>query len=215
MGLKILLVDDHTLVRAGLRALVASLPGVDTVLEAGDGDEALKRLEQERPDIVLTDIQMPKLNGLEIVSRLHDSKSKTKVIVISMHANEEYVFRALKNGAAGYLLKDAPPDELERAIRAAMLGERYLDSRIAPKVNDYMRRAGLGQDPLDSLTPRQREVLQLVVQGYSNKDIAGTLEVSVKTVEAHRAQIMETLNLKDVPGLVRFAIRNGLISAEG
>lgn len=214
MGLKILLVDDHTLVRAGLRALVASLPNVDAVLEAGDGDEALKLLREEKPDIVLTDIQMPKLNGLEIVSRLHHEKSKSKAIVISMHANEEYVFRALKNGAAGYLLKDAPPDELEQAIRAAMLGERYLDSRIAPKVNDYMRRAGLGQDPLDSLTPRQREVLQLVVQGYSNKDIASHLDVSVKTVEAHRAQIMETLELKDVPGLVRFAIRNGLISAE-
>jgi DNA-binding NarL/FixJ family response regulator len=214
MGLVILLVDDHTLVRAGLRALVSSLPNVDTVLEAGDGDEALKLLESKKPDIVLTDIQMPKLNGLEIVSRLHQSKSKTKAIVISMYANEEYVFRAIKNGAAGYLLKDAPPEELEQAIRAAMLGERYLDSRIAPKVNDYLRRAGLGQDPLDTLTPRQREVLQLVVQGYSNKDIAGLLEVSIKTVEAHRAQIMETLDLHDLPGLVRFAIRNGLISAE-
>jgi RNA polymerase sigma factor (sigma-70 family) len=130
-----------------------------------------------------------------------------------MHANEEYVFRALKNGAAGYLLKDAPPEELELAIRAAMLGERHLDSRIAPKVNEYMRRAGL-YDPLDTLTPRQREVLQLVVQGYTNKDIAERLEVSVKTVEAHRSQIMETLALRDVPGLVRFAIRHGLISAD-
>jgi RNA polymerase sigma factor (sigma-70 family) len=213
MGLKILLVDDHTLVRAGLRSLLSNLPNVDRVLEAGDGDEALKLLETEQPDIVLTDIQMPRLNGLEIVSRLHQHKSKTKAIVISMHANEEYVFRALKNGAAGYLLKDAPPEELELAIRAAMLGERHLDSRIAPKVNEYMRRAGL-YDPLDTLTPRQREVLQLVVQGYTNKDIAERLEVSVKTVEAHRSQIMETLALRDVPGLVRFAIRHGLISAD-
>lgn len=214
MGLKVLLVDDHTLVRAGLRVLIASLPNIDTVLEAGDGDEALKLLECEKPDIVLTDIQMPKLSGLEIVSRLHGNKSKTKVIVISMYANEEYILRALKNGAAGYLLKDAPPQELELALRAAMRGERYLDSRLAPKLDDYLRRTGLAQDPLDTLTPRQREVLQLVVQGYTNKDIAQALEVSIKTVEAHRAQISETLNIKDVPGLVRFAIRNGLISAE-
>jgi DNA-binding NarL/FixJ family response regulator len=214
MGLRILLVDDHTLVRAGLRALVSNLPNVDTVLEAGDGDEALKLLETETPDIILTDIQMPKLNGLEIVSRVQQSKSKTKVIVISMYANEEYVLRALKNGAAGYLLKDAGPDELGLAIRAAMQGERYLDSRIAPKVDNYLCRAALAQDPLDTLTPRQREVLQLVVQGYSNKEMANMLGVSVKTIEAHRAQVMETLGIADVTGLVRFAIRNGLISAE-
>jgi DNA-binding NarL/FixJ family response regulator len=214
MGLRILLVDDHTLVRAGLRALVSGLPNVDTVLEAGDGDEALKLLETETPDIILTDIQMPKLSGLEIVSRVQQSKSKTRVIVVSMYANEEYILRALKNGALGYLLKDAPSNELELAIRAAMLGERYLDSRLAPKVNDYLRRAALAQDPLESLTPRQREVLQLVVQGYSNKDMAKMLGLSIKTVEAHRAQLMETLNIHDVTGLVRFAIRNGLINAE-
>jgi DNA-binding NarL/FixJ family response regulator len=213
VGLQILLVDDHTLVRAGLRALINSFPNVERVQEAGDGDEALKILETQTFDIILTDIQMPKLNGLEIVARLHEQKSKTRVIVLSMFANEEYVLRALKHGAAGYLLKDAPPEELEQAIRAALLGERYLDSRIAPKVNDYLR-AGFGQDPLDSLTPRQRQVLQLVVQGYTNNDIAHALKVTAKTVEAHRAQIMETLKLRDVPGLVRFAIRHGLISAE-
>lgn len=214
MGLRILLVDDHTLVRAGLRVLISSLPNIETILEAGDGDEALKLLETEQPDIILTDIQMPKLNGLEILSRLRQNKSKTRVIVLSMYANEEYILRALNNGAAGYLLKDAGPNELELAIQAAMRGETYLDSRVSTKLADYMRRAGVSTNPLERLTSRQREVLQLLAQGYSTKDIAKQLDLSVKTVEVHRSQIMNTLEIHDVPGLVRFAIRHGLISAE-
>jgi DNA-binding NarL/FixJ family response regulator len=214
VGLRILLVDDHTLVRAGLRVLVESLPNIESILEAGDGDEALKVLEKHTFDVVLTDIQMPKLSGLEVVSRLHQSKSKSRVIVVSMYANEEYVLRALNNGAAGYLLKDAGPDELALAIGTAMRGDTYVDSRVATKLSDYVRRVGNASNPLDLLTPRQREVLQLVVQGYSTKEIAKTLDVSIKTVEAHRSQLMENLGIEDVTGLVRFAIRHGLISTE-
>lgn len=214
MGIKVLLVDDHTLVRAGLRALVKGLPNIESIMEASDGDEAMKQLALHTFDIVLTDIQMPKLSGLELVLKVQHSKSKTRVIVISMYANEEYILRALKNGASGYLLKDASLEELALAVQTVLRGETYLDSRLASKLTDYMQRVGEASNPLDLLTPRQREVLQLVVQGFTTKDIAGMLELSIKTVEIHRSQLMENLGIHDIPGLVRFAIRHGLISAE-
>jgi DNA-binding NarL/FixJ family response regulator len=214
MGIRILLVDDHTLVRAGLGVLIRSLPNIESVVEAKDGEEALEKLNGFHPDVILTDIQMPKLGGLELLSKLRQSKNKSQVIVISMYANEEYILRALNNGASGYLLKDAGPQELELAIGAAMKGETYLDSRIATKVTDYMRRSGITESPLERLTLRQRDVLRLVAQGLTTKDIAQALDLSVKTIEAHRSQLMETLEIYDIPGLVRFALRYGLIQLD-
>jgi DNA-binding NarL/FixJ family response regulator len=211
MGIRVLLVDDHTLVRAGLRVLISSLPNIESVMESSNGEDAFEKLKAFHPDIILTDIQMPKLSGLELLSKLKQNKVKSRVIVISMYSNEEYILRALNYGASGYLLKDAGPHELELAIGAAMKGETYMDSRIATKVTDYMRRTGITESPLDRLTQRQREVLTLVVQGLTTKDIAQVLNLSVKTIEAYRSQIMEILNIYDIPGLVRFALRHGLI----
>ena len=212
--MRVLLADDHTLVRSGLRELVDKLPGVEAVAEASDGHEAVELTAQLEPDIVLVDIHMPRLNGLEAVVRLKKGFAHVRTVVLSMYANEEYVLRALRSGASGYLLKDAQPEELERAIRTVLLGETYLDTRVAALVADYVRRVGDATSPLQKLTSRQREVLQLVAQGYSTKAVAKELGISVKTAEAHRGQLMNTLDIHDVAGLVHFAIREGLITLE-
>ena len=212
MSVRVLLADDHTLVRSGLRELAGKLPGVEAVAEASDGQEALELTARLAPDVVLVDIHMPRLNGLETIVRLKRDHPRVRSVVLSMYANEEYVLRALRSGASGYLLKDAQPEELGHAIRAVMLGETYLDTRVAAFVADYVRKVEDAGDPLQRLTSRQREVLQLVAQGYSTKGIAKALGVSVRTAEAHRGQIMKTLDIHDVAGLVRFAIREGLIT---
>ena len=212
MSVRVLLADDHTLVRSGLRELADKLPGVEAVAEASDGQEALELTARLAPDVVLVDIHMPRLNGLETIVRLKRDHPRVRSVVLSMYANEEYVLRALRSGASGYLLKDAQPEELGRAIRTVMLGETYLDTRVAAFIADYVRKVEDAGDPLRRLTSRQREVLQLVAQGYSTKGIAKALGVSVKTAEAHRGQIMKTLGIHDVAGLVRFAIREGLIT---
>jgi DNA-binding NarL/FixJ family response regulator len=213
--IRVLLADDHRLVRAGLRALLQSLEGVQVVAEAGNGYEALQLAQQHQPDIVIMDIGMEGLNGLEAAARIVKSTPAPRVIILSMHANEEYVRRSLQAGAAGYLLKGAEPAELELAIHAVMRGESYLTPAVSKQVvQDYLQGSGVKPDPLQDLTPRQREVLQLIAEGNSTKEIAHKLNLSIKTVETHRGELMNRLDIHDVAGLVRYAIRTGLVTPD-
>jgi len=212
---RVLLADDHTLVRAGIRGLVDGLAGFEVVGEASDGHEALRLAETLQPDVVLLDIGMPGLNGLETAARLAKLDATIRVVILSMHISEEYVLQALRAGAAGYLLKGSAVAELEVALRAVVRGETYLSPAVSKRVvDDYVSRTGGAADPLAALTPRQREVLQLVAEGHTSKDIAQRLGVSHRTVEAHRNQLMKRLDVHDVPGLVRFAVRVGLIAGD-
>ncbi len=211
----VLLADNHTLVRAGLRALLQNIQGIRVVAEAGDGREALRLIAAHQPDVVLMDIAMPEMNGLEATARVVKEFPNVRVIILSMHANEEYVLQALRMGAAGYVLKDSGVSELELALRAIAKGETYLSPAVSKHVvADYMRRVGSESSSLEQLTPRQREILQLLVEGRTMKEIAKLLYISVKTVETHRAQLMERLGIHDVAGLVRYAIRMGLVTPE-
>jgi DNA-binding NarL/FixJ family response regulator len=212
--IRVLLVDDHTLVRAGVRSLLKGLGGIEVVAEAGDGREALRLVEEHRPDVVLMDIVMPELNGLDATARVAARFPGVRVLILSMNASEEYVLQALKAGAAGYLLKDNTPAELEQAVRTVAAGGNYLTAAVSRHViAGYLQRAG-GAGPLDRLTPRQREVLQLIAEGNTTKEIAKKLGIGVKTAEAHRTQLMGALDIHDVAGLVRYAIRTGLISPD-
>lgn len=213
--IRVLLADDHRLMRAGLRALLKSLELVQVVAEAGNGHEAIQLAEQHQPDIVIMDIGMPELNGLEAAARMVKLTPAPRVIILSMHANEEYVRRALQAGVVGYLLKGAEPAELELAIKAVMRGETYLAPAVSKQVvQNYLRPEGMKTSPAQELTPRQREVLQLVAEGHSTKDIAQKLNLSAKTVDTHRTELMQRLDIHDIAGLVRYAIRIGLISAD-
>jgi DNA-binding NarL/FixJ family response regulator len=211
--LRLLLVDDHALVRAGIRSLLEKMPEVEVVAEAGDGRTALDLAREHRPDVVLMDLAMSELNGLEATARLKKDYPATHVIILSMHTNEEYVVQALRAGAVGYLVKDAAATELQAALRAVARGEQYLSPSISREaVAAYEARASDG--PASHLTPRQREILQLIAEGKNTKEIAYTLGVSVKTVETHRALLMVRLKIFDVPGLVRYAMRIGLVKGE-
>ncbi|MEO6028759.1 MAG: response regulator transcription factor [Candidatus Binatia bacterium] len=216
MTFKILLADNHTLVRAGIRALLEQIPDVTVVAEAGDGREALKLVDEHRPNLVLMDITMPVMNGLEATGRIVKEHPQTRVVMLSVHNDEEYVLQSLRAGAVGYLLKDAGRAELEMAVAAIARNETYLSPAVSRHVvGDYVRRiGGGGEGRLETLTPRQREILQLIAEGKSTKEIASILDVSVKTVETHRAQLMERLDIHDVAGLVRYAIRNGIVTAD-
>ncbi len=213
--LRVILADDHTLVRAGLRSLMEQLPGVTVVAEAKDGHEVLALVSTHHPDVVLMDITMPGMNGFEAALRLKKEHPQIKIIILSMHATEEYVLQALRAGASGYLVKDSATLELGLALQAVARGETYLSPPISRQVVDsYMQRVGQSDEPLMLLTGRQREILQLIAEGSSTKEIARKLNLSVKTVETHRAQLMERLDIHDVAGLVRFAVRHGLIGTE-
>jgi DNA-binding NarL/FixJ family response regulator len=213
--IRVLIADDHTLVRAGIRSLIQNMEGVRVIAEAGDGREALRLIEIHRPDVVLIDIVMPGLNGLEVTARVSKEFPQVRVIILSMYVNEGYVGRALRAGAAGYIVKGADPGELEIAIRAIAQGEKYLSPGVSKYVlTDYIRHIAGEVKPLELLTPRQREVLQLIAEGYTTKKIARTLDISVKTVESHRKQLMERLDIHDIAGLVRYAIRVGLVKPE-
>ena len=213
-AVRILLVDDHALVRAGMKSLLREIEGVEVVAEASDGAEALRLALRERPDVVLMDIAMKGMNGLDAAARLREQLPAARVIVLSMHTSEEYVLLALRAGAAGYLIKDSATAELELALKAVARGETYLSPAISRQVVEgYVQRVGAAAVP-DPLTPRQREVLKHVAEGRSTKEIAYELKLSVKTVETHRAQIMERLGIRDVAGLVRYAMRAGLVPPE-
>ncbi len=214
-ALRVLLADDHALVRSGLRLLLQSIIGVEVVAEAESGGQALECIERLRPDIALMDISMPGCSGIETAADIKARFPETRVVILSMHAGEEYVSQALRSGASGYLLKDASPMELDLALRAVARGEIYLSPRVSEVVVEkYVRSEDGGRDRLDALTPRQREILRLIAEGRSTKQIAAQLGVSVKTVETHRALLMERLNIHDLAGLVRFAVRAGLVPLE-
>jgi DNA-binding NarL/FixJ family response regulator len=213
-SLRVLLVDDHALVRAGIRSLLRDIEGIEVVGEAADGAEALAIAGRERPDAVLLDIAMKGMSGLETAARFRELHPGVKVLILSMHASEEYVLQALRAGVVAYLIKDSATAELELALRSVARGETYLSPAISRQVVEgYVQRvgAGAGDDPL---TPRQREVLKRVAEGRSTKEIAFDLGLSAKTVETHRAQIMERLGIRDVAGLVRYAMRTGLVPPE-
>ncbi len=212
--LRILLVDDHALVRAGMRSLLHDITDIEVVAEAADGAEALAAAERERPDVVLMDIAMKGMNGLEAAARLRERQPEAKIIILSMHTSEEYVLLALRAGAAAYLIKDSATSELELALKSVTRGETYLSPAISRQVVEgYVQRVGVGVNA-DPLTPRQREVLKRIAEGRSTKEIAFDLNLSVKTVETHRAQIMDRLGIRDVAGLVRYAMRTGLVPPE-
>ena len=209
--IRVLLADDHKLVRAGFRAMLDSLGGMEIVGETGDGREALELIRTQHPDVALLDITMPGLTGIEVATRVVNEALDVRVIILSMHTSEDYIAKAVRAGVSGYLLKNADPVELELALRAAMNREIYLSPAVSKQlVQDYARRLGRDEEPL---TARQREVLQLIAEGKSTKEIALMLDLSVKTVETHRKELMERLGIHDVPGLVRYAIRVGLIKA--
>jgi DNA-binding NarL/FixJ family response regulator len=213
---RVILADDHTLVRAGIRALLEKLPEVKVLGEASNGREALELVKTHKPDVVLMDITMPGLNGLEAAARMAKEFPDVQVIILSMHNNEEYYWRALKAGAAGYLLKKAATAELAVALQRVIHGEIYLSQEISTRL---LKKFPLGEiadkkSPFEQLTGRQREVLQLIAEGQNTKEIAEILKVSPKTIEYHRMKLMTGLNVHDVPGLVRFALRVGLIPEE-
>ena len=209
--IRVVLADDHALVRAGMRSLLNTMADVQVVGEAASGEEALELAGREKPDVVLMDIAMKGISGLETAARMRDRHAGVRVVILSMHAGEEYVLQAMRAGAVGYLLKDAATGELELALRSVMRGESWFSPAVSRQVVEgYVQRVG-GESAADVLTARQREVLRLVAGGKSTKEIAYELNLSVKTVETHRAQIMERLGIRDVAGLVRYALRTGLV----
>lgn len=211
-AIRVLLADDHSLVRAGIRALLQRINGVTVVAEAENGEEALQLIARHKPDLALLDIAMPGLGGLEAAAKIAEDFPSVRVIILSMHSDQEYVMRALRAGARGYLLKGARTSELELAVMAVARGETYLSPAASDHVvNDVVRRWRGELGPLDRLSRRQRQVLQLIVEGQTRKQIAQKLKVSAKTVDTYRAQLMDHLNIHDVAGLVRFAITEGLI----
>ncbi len=210
---RVLLAEDHTLVRAGIRSLLEDIPGVVVTGEAGDGQIALQMIEKQMPDLVIMDIGMPGMNGLRVAALASESFPSVKVLILSMHNNEEYVLEALKSGAVGYLLKDASTLELHLAIDAISRGEIYLSQGVSRQVmSNYINRVNGRVDPLSVLTARQRQVLQLITQGYTTKEIAKELNISLSSAETHRTRLMERLDIHDIAGLVRFALQNGLVA---
>lgn len=207
---RVLLVDDHALVRAGIRALIGMIEGVEVVGEAGDGDEALRIIADLLPDIVLLDITMPEMNGLTVLAEITSRFPNARVIMLTMHEAREYAIQALRAGAAGFIPKSAASSELKEAINTVMRGKTYVSTQTA-QLGLSTPEQRVRDDRLGKLTPRQREILLLIAEGKSTKQIAQALNISAKTVESHRAQLTERLNIHDVAGLVRFAIQAGLI----
>lgn len=215
--INVLLADDHAVVRSGLRMLLESQSDITIVGEAQNGREAVERVEALKPDVVLMDIEMPDMNGIEATKRIKQVAPATAVLALTMYEDDQYFFEMLHAGAAGYVPKRAAPDELVSAIRAASRGEVFLYPSLAGRlVQDYLQRAAAGAQPAveDDLTPREREVLVLVAEGLSNAEIAGQLVISAKTVDRHRENIMRKLNLHNRVELVKYAIRKGLIDLD-
>ena len=213
--IRVLLADDHKLIRAGLVLVVQQQPDFSVVGEADDGRQAVELVESLKPDVVVMDIGMPNLNGIEAARQITANRPDTAVVILSMHADEGYVLRALKAGARAYLLKDSATTDLVQAIRAVVDGKSFFSPAVSKVLlQDYMRklRRSGAEDSYDLLSPREREVLQLVAEGKSSKEVANLLNLSTYTVETHRAKIMQKLNLKGVPELILYAVRKGIIS---
>ncbi len=215
MDITILLADDHAILRRGLRALLEREPGMEVLGEAADGRETIKAVGELQPDVVVLDITMPNLNGIEAARQIQSKGGKTAIIILSMHSDEGYVLRALRAGARGYLLKDAVEAELIQAIRAVAGGKAYFSPEVSKLlVEDYIQGMQLRgiEDRYELLTAREREVLQLLAEGKSSKDIARILELSVYTVDTHKANLMQKLSLHSMAELILFAVRRGIIS---
>jgi DNA-binding NarL/FixJ family response regulator len=213
--IRVLLADDHKLVRAGISALLRTIDDIEIVAEAADGRDALRLIEAQRPEVVLMDIMMPNLNGLDATARIARAFEKARVVMLSMNADEDSVLKSLRAGAVGYLVKTADPAELELAVRAVARGERFLSSAVSEYVvAACLKRIDEEQTSLERLTPRQREVLQLIAEGHTTKEIASKLEISIKTADSYRGELMKALDIHDIASLTRYAIRTGLVSPD-
>jgi DNA-binding NarL/FixJ family response regulator len=212
--IRVVIADDHALVRAGIRALIEKIDGVIVVAEAGAGSEALRLTRELKPNLILLDITMPDVNGFDVLQQVAREFPDVRVIVLTVHEAAEYAIRALREGAAGFLPKSAASTELEQAIQTVMNGKVYISPETSKKTLLEYGKGATKRDLLATLSPRQREVLRLIAEGLTTKQIAQALEISVKTVESHRAQLMERLNIHDVAGLVRYAITVELIKVE-
>lgn len=218
MGIRVYLADDHTVLREGLRAILESRPEIEVVGEAAEGRSAVRDATALCPDIVLMDIAMPDLNGIEATALVLAECPGVRVVILSMHSTREHIFRALEAGASGYVLKESASREVVEAVRTVASGRRYLSRQIEDLVIEHSipgARRRTVHNPLDSLSPREREILQLVVEGKSSSAIAGTLFLSPKTIETYRSRMMQKLGISDIPSLVRFAIQQGVISVDG
>jgi DNA-binding NarL/FixJ family response regulator len=217
MSISVFLADDHAIVREGLKLLLETQPDIHVVGNAVDGRDALRQVIKLRPDVVVMDISMPELNGIDAAQQILQQCPSTKIIILSMHSASEHIFRALRAGVRGYLLKESAGIEVANAVRTVHKGGRYLSQKISDQVIDNYLEKYEGNDPEDPfmrLSPREIEILQLVVEGKSSADIAKTVFLSPKTVETYRSRLMQKLNVNDMPGLVKLAIKHGLISLE-
>lgn len=211
MSIRILLADDHAVVRDGLRALLDAEPGLEVVGSVADGREALLAAKRLQPDVVVMDINMPGLNGIEATRGMLEIEPPPQVLILSMHGSSEHIYRALQAGARGYLLKESAGSEVVGAVRAVAAGRRFLSERTADTALDAYLAQGRTKSPLESLSPRERQLLQLLAEGRSNSEAARLLSLSVKTVETYRSRLLQKLGLHDLPALVRFALEHGLI----
>jgi DNA-binding NarL/FixJ family response regulator len=215
MRLRVLLADDHKLVRAGIRSLLERLPGLDVVAEASDGKEALLLVEEHQPQVVLMDLSMPGLNGIEATRYLTRKFPQVRVLILSIYSDEEHVYQSLRAGAAGYLMKGAATEELELAIRSVARGGTYLSPPVSkPVIMEYIRRTNVGLGVREGISPRQSQILKLIAEGETTKQVAMHLAISVKTVETHRSALMRRIGVRDVAGLVRYAVKVGLVDLQ-
>jgi DNA-binding NarL/FixJ family response regulator len=211
---RILIADDHSIVRSGLKKVLDAKPDMEVVAEAEDGHEAVEKALKEDVHLVILDVSMPRKTGIQAAAELHKRKPELRVLMLSMHDSEQFLFEALKAGASGYVLKSGADTDIVDAVRAAMRGDSYLyPSAVTAIVRDYVERGGRGEEQFDVLTPRELEVLKLIAEANTNRQIADALFISIKTVERHRQNILDKLGMRDRVELTRYAIRRGLIQA--
>jgi DNA-binding NarL/FixJ family response regulator len=222
MAIRVLLVDDHSLVREGLKLLISGMKGIKVIAETGDGLESIKLVKRHKPDVVMLDISMPGISGLDVIEELKKKRSKSRILILSMFKNPEQIFRAFNSGALGYILKNVETTELEKAIRTVSRNNIYLSPLISREVlavnlrleKNQAKEFGIDLSLFRNLTLREREVLKLIADGYTNKEIAKELEISINTVETHRLDVMKKLDIHNVAGLVRYSIETGLLTSD-